>query len=205
MSLYHPPSFNKNSFNCSVCGVYAKQEWVNRDKAFGYHLYLQVAQCSHCAKYSYWHEKNLIYPDKSVAPLPHEDMPDSIIDDYQEAASILSRSPRGSAALLRLALQKLMVELGEHGKDINRDIGSLVSKGLNPLVQKSLDILRVIGNESVHPGTMNIKDNQEVATSLFGIINLIVQEQITNPKMIESIYASLPAGKLDGITQRDSR
>ncbi|WP_424033423.1 DUF4145 domain-containing protein [Methylocella sp.] len=49
-------------------------------------------------------------------------------------------------------MQKLCVELGEKGKNIDDDIANLVKKGLSPELQQALDILRVIGNEAVHHG-----------------------------------------------------
>lgn len=54
---------------------------------------------------------------------------------------------RPSDALLRLSIQMLCKHLGESGEDLNGDIANLVKKGLNAVVAKSLDVVRVIGNE----------------------------------------------------------
>lgn len=64
--------------------------------------------------------------------------------------------------------------------------------------------MRVIGNESVHPGEMDLKDDRETALALFRIINLIVETEITEPKRLEALYLSLPKSKLDGIANRDA-
>jgi hypothetical protein len=136
-------------------------------------------------------------------PLPNPDLPGEIKGDYQEARSIVSRSPRGSAALLRLAIQKLCKELGEPGKNINEDIGSLVRKGLPTRVQRALDVVRVIGNEAVHPGQIEVSDNPAIAASLFRLVNIIAEHMISEPKAIAELYRSLPPDKLKGIEDRD--
>lgn len=97
-----------------------------------------------------------------------------------------------------------MRDLGEPGKDINKDIGSLVSKGLPVEVQQALDALRVIGNESVHPGSLDMTDDIDTATTLFRLLNFIVEQRITQPKKLQQLYNSLPASKLAGIQQRDT-
>lgn len=150
-----------------------------------------------------WKAGNIIYPDASPAPLPNPDLPDDIKADYLEARSIINTSPRGAAALLRLCVQKLCKLLGESGKDINQDIASLVKKGLNPKIQKSLDIVRVIGNEAVHPGQIDLRDKPLTAVSLSQVINLIADTMITQPKMVEELYDELPEDKRDYIARRD--
>ena len=70
----------------------------------------------------------MVYPAKSTAPLANPDMPEEIKADYNEARDILQRSPRGAAALLRLAIQKLCIHVGESGKNPNDDIASLVKR-----------------------------------------------------------------------------
>src|SRR5207253_9157908 len=115
-------------------------------------------------------ESLMIYPIRShVAPIAHADMPADVRADYDEAAAIVQRSPRGAGALLRLALQKLMPHLGEKGKNMNGDIASLVASGLDPGMQQALDALRVIGNNAVHPGELDLQDNVETVGSLFGL------------------------------------
>ena len=145
----------------------------------------------------------LLYPLTSPAPTPSEDMPEEIRTHYQEAREILNASPRGAAALLRLCVQKLMPLLGEKGKNINDDIAALVKKGLPVEIQQALDSLRVIGNEAVHPGTIDLNDDKETALALFGLLNLIIETMITQPKKINEIYNKLPADKRAAIQQRD--
>ncbi len=143
-------------------------------------------------------------PDISAGPPAHPDLPKPLQADYEEARAVLSRSPRSSAALLRLVLQKLCKELGEKGDKINDDIASMVNKGLPVKVQQALDIVRVVGNEQVHPGELDIRDNPDLAAELFRLVNFIVEDRITRPKAITALYAALPANKLKGIQDRDA-
>jgi len=146
----------------------------------------------------------MIIPSDSPVQPHHTDMPEDIIPEYDEARSIFGRSPRAAAALLRLAAQKLMPILGEEGKNINDDIKSLVSKGLPIQVQQALDYCRVVGNHAVHPGEINLTDSPEIAQHLFEMLNFIVENRITQPKHIESLYQSLPDGAKEHIEKRDA-
>ena len=164
---------------------------------------VHTSQCYNCNEFAIWVNDKLVYPNIKADIAPNPDLPEHIIVLFEEAREIVKYSPKGAAALLRLAIQHLCKELGESGKDINRDIASLVSKGLNPLVQKALDVVRVVGNEAVHPGTIDLDDNREIAHQLFGLLNLITEQMITHPKHVNALYSSLPEGKLAGIAQRD--
>jgi hypothetical protein len=130
-------------------------------------------------------------------------LPDDVRSDYEEAQEVADRSPRGAVALLRLAIQKLCKHLGEKGKRIDDDIGSLVAKGLPAKIQQALDVVRVVGNNAVHPGELYIDDNPEIVTSLFRLVNMIAERMISEPAEIQSLYNSLPAGALGGIAKRD--
>jgi hypothetical protein len=106
---------------------------------------MALSKCFTCGDVGVWANGRLVSPAAAEGPPPNDDLPDNVAGDYKEAETILSLSPRGAAALLRLAIQKLCVHLGEKGKNIDDDIASLVKKGLSPLVQKALDAIRVIG------------------------------------------------------------
>ena len=209
MIHYEVPEYKKDAFNCPHCDVYAHQRWTEAwsgEQDFcGTHSNIDLAFCEYCDGYSLWHDEIMIYPFSKSAPLPHPDFPDEIKDDYEEARAIVSQSPRGAAALLRLAIQKLCKCLGEEGKNINTDIGNLVRKGLPNKIQKVLDIVRVIGNNAVHPGQMDLKDDTETAERLFKLVNLIVEEMITVPRQVDQLYDSLPEGSREAIARRDGQ
>lgn len=164
---------------------------------------LHLSQCYHCDKMSVWVGDRLVFPIKKTGVVPNPDLPEHIARDFEEARGIVDPSPRAAAALLRLCVQKLCKHLGEPGKNIDTDIGSLVKKGLNPVIQQSLDIVRVIGNESVHPGTIDLNDDRETALQLFEIVNAVADQMISHPKKVSALYAKLPETKRKGIENRD--
>lgn len=166
---------------------------------------LLVAVCDHCGNFSIWLNQIMVYPTIKSTPAPNPDMPDKIKVDYEEARSVFSGSPRSSAALLRLAIQKICIELGLPGKNLNDDIGELVKQGLPVRIQQSLDIVRMVGNEQVHPGVLDVRDDPEIATMLFELVNLIVEDRISSPKRIAELYAKLPKEKREGIEKRDAK
>jgi hypothetical protein len=165
---------------------------------------IHFSSCFTCKKISVWVHDKLLFPPELQGEEPNEDLPPDVLLDYQEARSILNLSSRGAAALLRLAIQKLCRHLGESGNNINVDIKSLVKKGLNPVIQKSLDVVRVVGNEAVHPGTLDLRDDRDTASKLFRLVNLIVEQMISGPKHVEAMYEELPESKKKEIEKRDA-
>lgn len=207
MQPYTPPSLNLQAFNCPHCNAYANQRWWdvmrNTSKGAEQQKRFRFSICAHCNKSSYWFLQEMIYPNKVTAPLPNVDLPEDVKIDFEEARQIANLSPKGAAALLRLIIQKICIHLGEPGKNLDKDIGSLVAKGLLPGVQKALDIVRVVGNESVHPGVIDLNDNPKTVSILFDLINMIADQMITRHKVVDELFESLPAPKKDAIEKRD--
>ncbi len=228
---YYPPQHATGQFHCPHCGVFAHQSWSHIE-AVGdnysvrgqYNSYVKksnicglaqhsaklgelwtVSFCGHCNNFSIWIDTQMIYPKKIIVQQPNDDLSEDIKSDYLEAANILSESPRAAAAILRLALQKLCKELGEKGENINDDIGNLVKKGLNPLVQKSLDALRITGNSGVHPGEINLKEEPERVIKLFELLNFVADKMITEPKEVGGFYEALPDSAKEAVKKRDTK
>jgi hypothetical protein len=111
------PGFRKDGFTCPLCGYFSEQIWKD---CYGYggrtemetFPDIKLAHCQQCKKASVWVGFAMVYPEMNDVPPPNEDLSESIQIDYNEAASIIHQSPRGASALLRLALQKLTIELG---------------------------------------------------------------------------------------------
>lgn len=203
------PAFRRDKYVCPFCGTYSVQRWSA--------LYIITGpdevdamtwrvDCDACSDFQLWLDESqrMVEPDRPGVPPPNEDLLDEIKEDYREAASILGRSPRGAAALLRLCLQKLCVQLGESGDNINADIASLVAKGLPVPIQQALDALRVNGNNAVHPGEIDLRDDHATAAALFDLLNLIATDRISEPKRVQAMYDRLPLAARQAIEARVS-
>ena len=220
-SEYSPPEYRSDGFNCPYCSAYAKQTWwyiiPTEDKSCSrqiikaisitQNVYVEVSFCSRCQQPTFWLSDpdmpKIMYPATRTSPPANDDLDDSIKKIYNEAADIANKSPRAACALLRLAIQMLLEQLGEKGH-INEGIKNLVQKGLAPQIQQALDIVRVTGNHAVHPGQIDFDDTTNVQT-LFGLINIISDALITRPKQIEEMFNGLSENDRRAITNRDKK
>ena len=214
----NPPKFEEPSFICPYCKALAEQRWFS---CTAYNYYTEeegmakinnndvyVSICHACNNAAFWEtfetdNGKMIYPNSYTVSLPNNDLNEEIKKIYDEAASIANLSPRAACALLRLAVQMLLKQLGEKGDNINEDIKNMVAKEkISPKIQKALDFLRVTGNHAVHPGQIDF-DEAADTLSLFDWINIIADDLITKPKRINEAFNSLPKKDKESIKKRD--
>lgn len=205
-------------FTCPICRMKSRFEYhrlggqmaVRHTEMFG-------VSCHACGKISFWIKENdghrrgpatitLVHPIVSEHPEPHPDMPEEIIPDYEEARLVSIYSAKAACALLRLALQKLCVSLGEPGKDLNTDIRSLAKKDdFSQRLVTAADTLRIVGNKAVHPGEMSDDDINEICAGLFRLINLIIEQGITKPRELDELYRKVPEGPRNAAEAADAK
>ena len=230
------PEYQKSAFHCPHCDVLAHHKYLyfkeygeyhsfNPDKdlwgppIYGDTLYqYSFSLCDNCDKAIIWKGESpnkkiiksnttkMIYPKASLAPFPHQDMPESVKELYEEARNIAGMSPRAAAALLRVSLERLTEELGQTKGNLNTRIKNLKEKGLPESVINSLDIVRITANEGgAHAGQIDLtgKDGPEIVSKLFWLVNFIIKKAISEPKNIQEMYQNIPQNKKQGIKNRD--
>jgi len=160
-------------------------------------------RCTSCEKQSIWVNNELVYPETNSVDDPNDDLPPKVHDIYLEAAKVSDASPRASAALLRLALQELLSELGAKGNGLKDAIEDLAESESDPTIAKALETVRITGNHAVHPGQIDFDDKPEMALGLFKLINYIAGRVITDKKEVEEMHARLPGG-VKGVSDKRS-
>jgi hypothetical protein len=203
-------------FTCPHCSGVTQQEWssvrlfiqeTNSNQAllnmFRPLESYRFSCCRVCRAIAVWSDEKLLWPVPNDVPPASPDMPTEVKADYEEARVIYHLSPKAAAALLRLALQRLCVKLGGTGKDLNSDIGKLVQDGLPTKIQQALDVVRVIGNNAVHPGQIDIDDDPTVVLALFELVNIVVADMISQPLRIQTLFNDLPDSSKKQIEKRD--
>jgi hypothetical protein len=210
---YVKPEKDKYIYTCPHCNTLSQMQrdthYFDNDievENYGMRIIyneLTIHRCQCCERKMLWIDDTYIYPD-IVSEEANPDMPESVKQLYNEAALISNKSPRAACALLRLAVDTLCHELGETDRDINKNIGALVKKGLPPTVQQALDVVRVVGNKAVHPGQIAFDvDDNATATMLMHLLNMIVTRMISEPNEINCLYQGLPESVKKSIENRD--
>lgn len=217
-SKYIHPDYLKKSFTCPHCGTLSLMHYSVVDYPYpGFNPILnsndtksgmgwvQIATCHNCKKKIIWVDNIYVYPDV-IAERPNNDMPESVKQLFNEAGMIYTKSPRAACALLRLAVERLCNELGETDRDINKNIGALVEKGLSKSVQQALDVVRVVGNKAVHPGQIAFDvEDENTAIMLMRLLNIIVERMVSEPKEIDLLYQTLPESTKKSVIKRDEK
>ena len=159
---------------------------------------LYAAVCARCRETSLWKvdegdTPRMIWPAHRRSEPPHPDMPEDMVRDYEEASAIFQASPRAASALLRLVVEKLCKRLDPEARSqmgLARRIDRLAKAGT--LSDTDLAVLAVVkdkGNQAVHGEAGNIaEDEGDGYESLFPLINMIVETQISRPHRVKLLH-----------------
>lgn len=196
------PKYEERVFTCPNCQATAKQKWSTVQKfdtgdgatIKGWfetpgarnvtpQWELDISICDVCDKFILWYEGERVYPSLSSVEEPAEDMPVEVKQLYNEARAIVQLSPKSACALLRLSLEKILVHLGyPKSNKLVVNINKLKEDGkVDEYIYAAMDSVRLLGNNAVHPGKIDIDDNPEYAFKLFKLLNYIVDELISRP------------------------
>ncbi|MEM5684240.1 DUF4145 domain-containing protein [Bacillus toyonensis] len=107
---------------------------------------------------------------------------------------MVNLSPKSACALLRLAVEKLLI-VGlkcPPRNSVNDNIKLLQKEGkLSEPIDKALNAVRLVGNAAVHVGKIDLDDKPEYAYTLFGLLNYIVDDLISRPARAEAFLKTI--------------
>jgi hypothetical protein len=106
-------------------------------------------------------DSRIVYPLSNETGLSY-DIPDKYKEDFFEALSLVSQSPKASAALSRRLLQTLLMEEGKiKDESLSKQIEKFCSRqDIPPILSESVHAIRAVGNFAAHP--MKDKNTGEI-------------------------------------------
>tara|TARA_B110000003_G_C16565098_1_gene502065 strand:- start:822 stop:1166 length:345 start_codon:yes stop_codon:yes gene_type:complete len=105
-----------------------------------------------------------------------EGLSPKLIPLYGEAMKIVEASPASACALLRMLLQMLIQERGLRGRDLHKDINTLVDRGAPVGLLRALDAIELAGSESRQPGQINLVNGHKDAQNMVMFLHLFVNQ-----------------------------
>jgi hypothetical protein len=217
-----PPKFQGRAYVCPSCSAHAQMDWgelwVDGDDGGFRQTKYWRATCAACRDEQVWLNDSvpgvrtrhvMITPRKLGGTEPHAAMPAAAKALYDEARAVSQDSPRAAAGLLRVAVDTLLRDVVPDAgtKSLNELIPIAKRQGLPIAVEHGLDVLRVTGNGALHPGQIDLDEEDPAGTvsSLCLLINLTVEHLVAAPQMAAEMFAALPAGIRAAIEKRDSK
>lgn len=165
---------------------------------------IQFLKCPNCGDYvlnavsvgtSFTTFQKLIYPSSIAKHFP-DYVPNQIRQDYEEAYSIISLSPKASATLSRRCLQGIIHDFwGIKEKNLNAEITLLKSK-ISPSLWKAIDGIRTIGNIGAHMEkdiNVIVDIDSGEAEKLLKLIEHLIKEWYINRHDAEILFEEVNA------------
>ena len=163
---------------------------------------VSISYCFSCNEMCLWVYDQLVWPKRAGGSEPKPVAPPNVRPECEETSQTLEASPRGAAALLRLAIEKLCKELGVSGESLNDDIAFFVREDVDARVQKVLDAARIIESNAVRPVQIGLGDDRATAETLAGLVNLICEKMIMEPRHLQAVYTKLREDAQTAMEQR---
>src|SRR3990167_9034185 len=184
---YYLPTHATGQFHCPHCGVYAKQRWAH----------LSAVSDAYTRHY----QNGTLSYSSNILGLAITSF--NLVEDW--TVSICEHCYGMVIWFDKKIIYPKKITVSAPNEDLNDDIKNLVKKGLNPKIQQSLDILRITGNNAVHPGEINLEEEPEKVLKLFELINFITEKMITELKEINNFYDTLPENSKKAVEKRDNK
>jgi Domain of unknown function (DUF4145) len=161
-----------------------------------------ISYCFNCNEICLWVVDQLVWPRSATDPEPKLHASPDVRRENEEASQILDASPRGAAAFLRLAIEKLCKELGDSEESPRPETAPLFQEEVDARVQKVLEAMRIIESNAVPPDHVGVEDTRATAETLSGLINLICEKMIIEPRHLQALYAKVRDGAQSAFEQR---
>jgi hypothetical protein len=133
---------------------------------------LHLSSCNSCNGFALWAGERLAFP------MNVDKTPALVKEDFEEAAAILNKSPRGATALIRVCIQKLMPLLKQDGQNLTDSMSSLLRKGLEVEIQQAMEVLQVLRNDPGQPTSLDTPEDKEMALRFVDSLKAILERRM---------------------------
>jgi hypothetical protein len=102
-------------------------------------------------------------------------------------------------------MEKLCKELGDSEQGPRPAITPLLQEEVDARVLKVLEAMRVIESNAMPSDHVSVRDDQATAETLSGLVNLICEKMMIEPRQLQALYTKVREGAQNGIEQRAQR